>query len=169
VVAGETAIATVGKEGSGLNYRGYSIHDLAAEPNQTTHWDGVRNYQARNLMRDEMKIGDGVLFYHSNAKPPAVAGTATVCGEAYPDFTAWEKGNSHFDAKASPQNPIWQMVDIELADVFDEPIGLPELREVKALAKMMLLQRGSRLSVQPVTKSEFNTIVKLAMKKAAVK
>ena len=146
----------------------YSIHDLASEPDQTTHWDGVRNYQARNLMRDEMKVGDGVLFYHSNAKPPAVAGTATVCREAYPDHTAWERGNKHFDAKASPENPIWQMVDIELDRVFDEPVGLPELREVKSLGKMMLLQRGSRLLVQPVTKTEFETIVKLAKQKATV-
>lgn len=144
----------------------YSIQDLAAEPKKTTHWDGVRNYQARNLMRDEMQIGDGVLFYHSNAKPPAVAGTATICSEAYPDFTAWEKGNKHFDAKATPDNPVWQMVDIKLDKVFNEPIGLPELREVKSLAKMMLLQRGSRLSVQPVAKAEFDTIVKLAQKKA---
>lgn len=145
----------------------YSIHDLAAEPKKTTHWDGVRNYQARNLMRDEMQVGDGVLFYHSNAKPPAVAGTAKIASSAYPDFTAWEQGNKHFDAKASPQNPIWQMVDVKLDTVFDEPIGLPELREVKSLAKMMLLQRGSRLSVQPVTKAEFDTIVKLGKKKAA--
>ena len=147
----------------------YSIHNLAAEPKQTTHWDGVRNYQARNIMRDEMEIGDAVLFYHSNAKPPAVAGTATICSEAYPDFTAWEKGNKHFDAKASVDNPIWQMVDIKLASVFAEPVGLPELREVKSLAKMMLLQRGSRLSVQPVTKSEYDTVVKLAKNKATAK
>jgi predicted RNA-binding protein with PUA-like domain len=145
----------------------YSIHDLAAESDQTTHWDGVRNYQARNLMRDEMKIGDGVLFYHSNAKPPAVAGTAKVCCEAYPDFSAWDKNDKHYDAKSSPENPTWQMVDIELDSVFDEAVGLPELREVKSLAKMMLLQRGSRLSVQPVAKAEFDTIVKLAKKKAA--
>jgi predicted RNA-binding protein with PUA-like domain len=147
----------------------YSINDLAAEPDQQTHWDGVRNYQARNLMRDEMKVGDAVLFYNSNAKPPAVAGTATVCREAYPDFTALDKHDKHFDPKATNEDPIWQMVDIELDKVFDEPVGLPELREVESLSKMMLLQRGSRLSVQPVAKSEFDTIVKLARKKATSK
>ena len=145
----------------------YSIHDLAAEPDQTTHWDGVRNYQARNLMRDEMHVGDGVLFYHSGANPPAVAGTAKISRAAYPDFTAWDKSDEHFDPKASPANPIWQMVGVELDEVFDEPVALPELRQVKSLSKMVLLQRGSRLSVQPVTKAEFETVVKLAKKKAA--
>lgn len=144
----------------------YSIHDLAAEPQQTTYWDGVRNYQARNYMRDEMKCGDLVLVYHSNAKPPAVAGVAEICRESYPDHTSWDENDKHYDPKSSAQNPRWFMVDIKLKEIFEQPLGLDELREVKALKEMVLLQRGSRLSVQPVRKREFDTILKLAKKKA---
>ncbi len=140
----------------------FSIDDLAASPKQTTCWDGVRNYQARNLLRDEVKIGDRVLFYHSSADPPGVAGTATVVREAYPDDTAWDKNGGHYDPKASPENPIWQMVDIRLESRFDELIPLPRLREESALEDMMLLKRGSRLSVQPVTATEFDAILRLA-------
>jgi predicted RNA-binding protein with PUA-like domain len=140
----------------------FSIQDLAARPNQTTCWEGVRNYQARNFMRDEMRVGDRVLFYHSNASPPAIVGTAVVVREAYPDQTAWKKGDHHFDPKASPENPIWQMVDIRLDEIFAEPQGLDTLREVPALKDMELLRRGSRLSVQPVKKREFEAILKRA-------
>jgi predicted RNA-binding protein with PUA-like domain len=140
----------------------FSIQDLAASPNQTTCWDGVRNYQARNFMRDEMRVGDRVLFYHSNASPPAIVGTAVVVREAYPDHTAWKKGDHHFDPKSSPENPIWQMVDIRLDEIFSQPQGLDALREVAALKDMELLRRGSRLSVQPVRKSEFDAILKRA-------
>lgn len=144
----------------------FSIHDLAAAPDQTTCWDGVRNYQARNFMRDGMRIGDRVLFYHSNADPPAIVGTARVVREAYPDHTAWKRGDHHFDPKASPENPIWQMVDIKLEKVFAVPLGLDQLRDVPALKDMELLRRGSRLSVQPVKKSEFDAVLKLAGKQA---
>ncbi len=143
----------------------YSIQDLAAEPRQTTCWDGVRNYQARNYMRDQMVTGDGVLIYHSNADPPAVAGTAVVAKPAYPDFTAFDPRDPHYDPKSDPQNPRWFMVDIKLKSVFPHPVGLPRLRDVKSLAKMELLRKGSRLSVQPVRKSEFDAIVKLAQQK----
>ncbi len=139
----------------------YSISDLANEPNQQTHWDGVRNYQARNFMRD-MREGDRVLFYHSNAKPPAVAGTAVVVREAYPDFTAWDKKDRHFDKRSTPEKPVWDMVDIELEDVFAEPIPLEQLRGVKQLVEMELLRKGSRLSVQPVRKKEFDAVLLLA-------
>ena len=142
----------------------YSIEDLAKEKNQTTHWDGVRNYQARNFMRDEMKIGDGVLVYHSNAKPPAVAGTAVIARESYTDFTAWDKNDKHYDPKSTEENPRWFMVDIKLEQIFAEPIPLDELRQVKSLADMVLLQKGSRLSVQPVRKKEYDAILKLAAK-----
>ena len=142
----------------------YSIHDLAKEKKKTTHWDGVRNYQARNFMRDEMQVGDGVLVYHSNAKPPAVVGIATVVQEGYPDFTAWDKNDKHYDPKSLKENPRWFMVDIQLEEIFATPIGLDELRDVKALQEMVLLNR-SRLSVQPVRKQEFDTIVKLAKSK----
>jgi len=140
----------------------FSIQDLAASKDQTTSWDGVRNYEARNFMRDEMKCGDRVLFYHSNAEPPAVVGTAMVVREAYPDHTAWDPDDSHYDPKSTPQNPRWLMVDIQLDQVFAEPLSLDSLRQVPALEGMELLRKGSRLSVQPVRKSEFDTILKLA-------
>lgn len=140
----------------------YSIEDLAAEPKKTTHWDGVRNYQARNFMRDDMKVGDMVLFYHSNAKPPGVAGVAKVVKESYPDFTSWDKNNKHYDPKSSPESPRWFMVDIQFVQQFEELIPLDELRERKALADMELLRKGSRLSVQPVRKKEFDAILKMA-------
>ncbi len=140
----------------------YSIDDLAAEPKQSTHWDGVRNYQARNTLRDDMKLGDRVLVYHSNANPPGVAGVAVVTQEGYPDFTAWDPDNKHYDPKSSQANPRWFMVDIRLELVFDEVIGLPDLRQCKGLQGMELLRKGSRLSVQPVRKKEFDIILKLA-------
>ena len=145
----------------------FSIQDLTAAPNQTTCWDGVRNYQARNFMRDEMRVDDRVLFYHSNAEPAAIVGLAKVVREAYPDHTAWKKGDHHFDSKASPDNPIWQMVDIELEEIFPRPLGLDELRTVAALKDMELLRRGSRLSVQPVTKRQFDAVLKLARSASA--
>jgi predicted RNA-binding protein with PUA-like domain len=143
----------------------YSIQDLAAEKKQTTHWDGVRNYQARNFMRDDMKIGEKVLVYHSNAKPPTVAGVATIVRESYPDHTSWDVNDKHYDPKSTAQNPRWFMVDIKLEQIFDAPIPLDELRGVAALSEMGLLRKGCRLSVQPVRKAEFTTILKLAKKK----
>jgi len=140
----------------------YSIHDLAAEPNQSTHWDGVRNYQARNTLRDDMKLGDRVLVYHSNANPPGVAGVAVVTQEGYPDFTSWDPDDKHYDPKSTQANPRWFMVDIRLELVFDEVIGLPDLRQSAALKEMELLRKGSRLSVQPVRKKEFDAILKMA-------
>ena len=138
----------------------FSIDDLAASPDQTTCWDGVRNYQARNYMR-EMRRGDRVLYYHSGADPaPAVVGTAQVVREAYPDHTALDPKSKYYAPKATPENPIWEMVDIRLDKIFATPQPLAELRELPQLSKMVLLQKGSRLSVQPVTKSEFDTIVK---------
>lgn len=139
----------------------FSIHDLAKSPKQTTCWDGVRNYQARNFMK-AMKQGERVLFYHSSAEPLSVVGTAVVAREAYPDSTAWDLKNQHFDPKASPDNPIWEMVDLQLDEIFAAPITLETLRGVPALAKMELLRRGSRLSVQPVTEKEFEAVLKLA-------
>jgi predicted RNA-binding protein with PUA-like domain len=140
----------------------FSIQDLAASPNQTTCWDGVRNYQARNFIRDEMRIGDRVLFYHSSTESPAVAGTAKVVRDAYPDHTAWDPKDKHHDPKSTPANPIWMMVDIQLEEVLPRPVPLDELRGVPALKGMELLRRGSRLSVQPVRKVEFEAILKLA-------
>jgi predicted RNA-binding protein with PUA-like domain len=142
----------------------YSLDDLKNEPDQTEHWDGVRNYQARNFMRDDMQVGDRVLFYHSGKKPE-VAGTARVVRTSYPDHTAWDPDNAHFDPKSTPENPVWFMVDVQFESEFTTPIPLKALRDVPALKDMILLRRGNRLSVMPVTKNEFDTIVKLGHKK----
>jgi predicted RNA-binding protein with PUA-like domain len=140
----------------------FSIHDLAKQPKQTTCWSGVRNYQARNFMRDEMKLGDRVLVYHSSTDPKAIVGVATIAREAFPDHTAWDKKNAHFDPASTEADPRWFMVDIRLEQIFKEPLPLEKLRDVPALKNMELLRRGSRLSVQPVRKSEFEAILKLA-------
>jgi predicted RNA-binding protein with PUA-like domain len=139
----------------------FSIHDLAGSAKKTTCWSGVRNYQARNFMRT-MKEGDGVLFYHSSADPPAVAGTATVVREAYPDHTALDPKDDHYDPKASRDNPIWEMVDIRLQEIFAEPVPIGRLRTVQELSGMELLRQGSRLSVQPVRPREFEIVIDLA-------
>jgi predicted RNA-binding protein with PUA-like domain len=125
-----------------------------------THWDGVRNYQARNIMRDQMKLGDMVLFYHSNTKPPHVAGLAKVCREGYPDFTSWDTDSKYFDEKSSPDNPRWIMVDIEPIQEL-EMVPLGTLRENPKLEGMPLLQRGQRLSVQPVSEEHFNEVCRM--------
>jgi predicted RNA-binding protein with PUA-like domain len=139
----------------------FSIHDLAQALRKVTCWSGVRNYQARNFMR-EMQVGDGVLFYHSSADPPAVAGTAVVSRAAYADHTAWDANDDHFDPKASPENPVWQMVDIRYQRAFDVPVPIGTLRETPGLEEMELLRRGSRLSVQPVRPGEFEIVLRLA-------
>lgn len=144
----------------------YSIHNLAAEPDKTTFWDGVRNYQARNFMRS-MKVGDRVLFYHSNANPPAVAGTAVVCREAYPDFTQFDPKQKHYDPDSSHDDPRWDMVDIRLESVFNVPVPLDVLRGRKDLEGMELLRRGSRLSVQPVSREHFEIVLSIAKALAA--
>jgi predicted RNA-binding protein with PUA-like domain len=142
----------------------YSIDDLAREPKQTTCWHGVRNYQARNMLRDAMRRGDRVLFYHSNASPPAVVGVAEVVREGYPDPTALDPASQYYDPKASADDPRWFMVDLRLVRKFPQPLPLERLREVAALREMELLRKGSRLSVQPVRKAEFDAILKLAGK-----
>ena len=139
----------------------FSIQDLAKAPKQTTSWEGVRNYQARNFLR-AMKRGDLAIYYHSNAEPPAAVGIARIVREAYPDPTAWDPESEYHDLKASPDNPLWSMVDVQLVEIFPREIPLEELRGVTALAGMELLRRGSRLSVTPVTAAEFRTIEKLA-------
>jgi predicted RNA-binding protein with PUA-like domain len=139
----------------------FSIRDLEAAPGKTTFWDGVRNYQARNFLRDAMRVGDGVLFYHSNAEPPGVAGLAEVVRTGYPDFTAFDPKHEHYDPDSDPTAPTWYMVDVRHVRTFAEPIPLPSLRTVKGLERMMVLQKGSRLSVQPVTAEEWEIISKL--------
>jgi predicted RNA-binding protein with PUA-like domain len=140
----------------------FSIQDLARAKGQTTSWDGVRNYQARNYLRDQMQLGDRVLFYHSSSDPPAVVGTAKVVRAGYPDPTAWDSNDSHYDPKSTPDEPRWFMVDVRLERIFPEPLPLARLRSVAALRDMELLKKGSRLSVQPVRRSEFEAILKLA-------
>jgi predicted RNA-binding protein with PUA-like domain len=139
----------------------FSIHDLAKAPKRTTFWEGVRNYQARNLLRDQVQEGDGVLFYHSSAKPPAVAGTATVVKAATPDPSQWDPASDYHDAGSPRDQPRWFGVHIALDRIFERPLPLDELRGHKALAKMTLFQR-SRLSVQPVAEGEWKAILALA-------
>lgn len=146
----------------------FSIHDLAKVKKKTTHWEGVRNYQARNFLR-AMKKGDVAIFYHSNAEPSAVAGVVEVVREAYPDASAWDPRSEYHDPKASPENPVWSMVDVKLVEIFSREVPLDELRGVKSLAGMELLRRGSRLSVHPVTPAEFRTIQSLASKRPAAR
>ena len=138
----------------------FSIDDLMKSPDKTTGWDGVRNYQARNFMRDEMKSGDLILFYHSG-KNPSVVGIARVVKDGYPDDTAWDNQNDHFDPKSTPENPIWYRVDVQFEKKFSKPLGLKELRKIKGLENMMLLKKGMRLSVQSVKKEEFDIITSI--------
>jgi predicted RNA-binding protein with PUA-like domain len=140
----------------------FSFADLAASPDRTTGWDGVRNFQARNTLRDSIKNGDLVLFYHSGADPPAIAGVAEVVQEGHPDPTAFDPDADHFDPKSDPARPTWYQVAIRAVRPIDPPIPLPRLREVKALGGMELLRKGSRLSVQPVTPAEWAAIMGLA-------
>ena len=139
----------------------YSFDDLLNEENQTAEWDGVRNYQVRNFMRDEMREGDGVLFYHSSTNPTAVVGTATIVAQAYPDVTAWDPQAKYYDPKSSPDNPAWLVVDIKADRGFYRPVTLAEIKNNPALADMLLVRRGMRLSVQPVTQAEYEEIVSL--------
>lgn len=143
----------------------YSIDTLENEPNQITSWDGVRNYQARNFMRDGMKIGDKVLFYHSVTKP-SVVGVCEVVRESYPDHTAWDPEDDHFDPKSTESNPRWFMVDVKFVEKFPRAISLKELRQTPGLENMELLRKGSRLSVMPVDKKEFDIICNLAKEQA---
>lgn len=138
----------------------YSIEDLKHD--RTTFWDGVRNYQARNMLRDDIKKGDRVFFYHSNASPPAIVGIAKVVQEGYPDHTQFEQGHPKFDPKASPDNPRWYMVDIRFEKQFRNPIPIDRLRDMPELEGMELLRKGSRLSVQPVRKEEWDAIMSVA-------
>lgn len=142
----------------------FSIQDLAGSPGQTTCWDGVRNYQARNFLRDQMTLGDRVLIYHSSTDPTAVVGIARIVKAGYPDHTAWDKKSPHFDPQSTADDPRWFMVDIQLERVFPRPLPLAELRKSPALKQMELLRKGSRLSVQPVRPGEFEAILKLANK-----
>ncbi|WP_136523920.1 EVE domain-containing protein [Geomonas ferrireducens] len=139
----------------------FSLDDLRNRPDATEHWDGVRNFQARNFLRDQIKVGDQVLFYHSNIAEPAVVGLAEVVREGYPDFTAFDPASKYFDPRSNPEKPTWFMVDVRFVRELPRPVTLAELKTVTELSEMVLLNR-SRLSVQPVRKEEWDRIMKLA-------
>lgn len=140
----------------------FSLADLAACPNGVSHWDGVRNYQARNLLRDEIAVGDGVLFYHSGIPHPAIVGLAQVVSRSYPDHTALDPRSDHFDPRASEANPIWYMVDVRYVAELREPLTRESLSRHPVLAQMEVLKKGNRLSVQPVTEEQWRIILELA-------
>jgi predicted RNA-binding protein with PUA-like domain len=137
----------------------YTIDRL--ERDKTTGWEGVRNYQARNFLRDEMQVGDGVLFYASNATPSGVTGLATITKAGYPDHTAWTKGHHYFDPETKQDAPTWFMVDLGFVERFPGIVSLDMLKKTPGLEKMVVVQKGSRLSVQPVTKGEYDIVVRL--------
>ncbi|MDZ4838154.1 MAG: EVE domain-containing protein [Candidatus Melainabacteria bacterium] len=145
----------------------YSIDDLKRD--KSTPWEGVRNYQARNFLRDTVKNGDLVLFYHSNAEPPGVAGIARIVKEGYFDPHAFDPKSKYFDEKSKKDNPAWYLVDVGFVEKFDQVISLPMLKGTKGLEEMMVTKRGARLSIQPVTKAEWDIVLKLAGAKLAVK
>ena len=140
----------------------YSFDDLLSDDGQQTMWDSIRNYQARNFMRDDMKVGDQVLFYHSNAKPPGVAGLAEVASQPYPDPTQFDPKHKYFDAKSDPENPRWILVDIRAVKELSRFVSLAELRESAKLSEMPLLQKGQRLSIQPVTLAQYREVLRIA-------
>lgn len=144
----------------------FSFEDLKSLPGQTEPWDGVRNYQARNFMRDAMKVGDAVLFYHSNTNPPGVAGIAEVASEPYPDSTAFDKKSKYHDPRSDPENPRWVLVDIRYKADLKRLVPLEEMKSMPELSGMRALQRGNRLSITPVTRAEFQAIIKAGNPKA---
>ncbi len=140
----------------------FSIDDLGARPRQTEPWDGVRNYQARNMMRDQMAPGDPVFFYHSNCEVPGIVGIMEVASEAYPDPTAFDPEDKHYDPKSDPDKPRWYLVDVRFVERFAETIPLAKLKMLPELDGMQLLKRGNRLSVMPIDKQHWDVIMALA-------
>ncbi len=145
----------------------FSLADLKRAPRQTAPWDGVRNYQARNHMRDGMRLGDRVLFYHSSTDPLAVVGTARIVREAYPDESAWDPKSAYHDPRSTPENPVWLRVDIQFEAELPCPVSLTEMRKLPELKDMLLLRKGMRLSIQPVTPAEFEAVLRHAERLAA--
>ena len=142
----------------------YTIDDLARDTR--TGWEGVRNYQARNFMRDDMQEGDHVLFYASNADPSGVTGLARIARAGYPDPFAWKKGHKYFDAASTAAKPIWYTVDLEFVERFPAVVPLETLKQTRGLEEMMVTRKGSRLSVQPVTRAEFAIVTRLGWRGA---
>ena len=143
----------------------FSFADLLASPGRTTGWDGVRNYQARNFLRDSIQVGDGILFYHSSTDPTAIAGIAEVVKAGHPDPTAFDAKDHHYDPKSDPASPSWYQVSIRAVRAIDPPLETAKLRTVAALKGMELLRKGSRLSIQPVTAAEWKAVLALADRK----
>lgn len=140
----------------------FSFDDLMQRPGRTEPWDGVRNYQARNFMRDDMQVGDGVLFYHSRCQPPHIAGVARIAGPARPDPTQFDPKSKYFDPKSNPDDPRWVLVDVEGVRPLERPISLDELKGTAALEGMLVIRRGQRLSIQPVEAGHFEEVLAMA-------
>ncbi len=140
----------------------FSFSDLKNRPDGTEHWDGVRNYQARNLLRDEVQSGDGVLFYHSNIKEPAIVGLACVVRPGYPDHTGLDPRSDHFDPRATEADPIWFMVDVKYLESLPVPLTRSDLARHPVLSGMDVLRKGNRLSVQPVTADQWRAVLEMA-------
>lgn len=136
----------------------FSIDDLAAKPNQTEHWDGIRNYQARNFLRDQVKLGDQVFIYHSSCKQVGIVGLAEVVKESYPDHTQFDPDSNYHDPKSDPANPRWCMVDVKLVEKFPHILPLKEIKGITAISEIGLVKKGHRLSIMPVTETEFSIL-----------
>lgn len=142
----------------------FGIDHLKAMPGQTEHWDGIRNYQARNMLRDDIRPGDQVFFYHSNCKEPAIVGIMEVTREGYPDHTAFDPEQHYYDPKSDPGNPRWYMVDVKFVRDLKRPVTLQELKQLPELEEMPLVRRGNRLSIMPVSKEHWELILDLEKK-----
>ena len=136
----------------------YSIDDLKAD--KITHWEGIRNYQARNFMKNDMEIGDSIFIYHSNVTPPGIVGLAEVCSKPYPDFFAWDQSSQYFDSKSTKENPRWFMVDVAFKCKFKSMLSLNQIKQDSNLSSMMVIKKGMRLSIQPISNKEFDYIMK---------
>ena len=139
----------------------FSIDDLKACPNKTEPWDGVRNYQARNMMRDQMSVGDQIFFYHSNCDVPGIVGIAKVASKSYPDPTAFDPDDKHYDPKSDPDNPRWFLVDVRYVKKFRKTVSLADLKANPALDKLALVRKGNRLSIMPVGDDEWASILEM--------
>lgn len=140
----------------------FSIDDLIKSPHQTTHWEGIRNYQVRNMLRDDIQVGDEVFFYHSNCTPPGIVGTMKIVKKGYPDASAWDKKSQYFDPKSSSENPIWYRVDVSFIKKFKKIISLDDIKQHPDLKNMLIVRKGNRLSITPVTAQEWKTILKMS-------
>ena len=139
----------------------FSLDDLENSPSQTTTWDGIRNYQARNYLRDAVKLDDRILFYHSSCEVPGVVGVAEVVKEAYPDHTSWDPTSDYYDPKSSPENPRWLMVDVQFRERFPKIVTLQDLKAKPSLSDMLVVKKGQRLSIQPVDEKHFEAVLRL--------